>query len=133
MRIFLGSKRFPEHFLKWVAVGLISLFIDTLTFTILFQSVGQVFLSNLISAIFSTSFNYAAHYFWTFNSNSKHKETLIKYMTNVTLIWLISSLFIIFLIEINFTPIHAKLLSLTIILPINFIILKRFIYNGPAK
>lgn len=133
MRIFLRGKRFPEHFLKWLAVGVISLFIDTLTFTISFQAVKQVFVSNLIAATFSTSFNYAAHYFWTFNSNSKHKETLIKYIINVTLIWLISSLLIKSLIEINFIPIYAKLLSLIIILPINFLILKKFIYNGSTK
>ena len=133
MRIFLRDKRFPAHFLKWLAVGFISLFIDTLTFTIFFQTVGQVFISNLISATFSTSFNYAAHYFWTFNSNSKHIKTLIKYIINITLIWLISSLLIKILIEINFIPIYAKLLSLIIILPINFLILKRFIYNESVK
>lgn len=116
-------------FIRWFIVGSTSLFIDIGGFAVGLEISTSIFIANLIAAILSTSFNYLAHYFWTFNSKGNHAKTILRYYLNIFTLWIASSLLIKLLILSSFEPLVAKVLSLILILPLNFLTLKLFVYR----
>lgn len=127
MKLF---QKFAEPtFVRWFIVGITSLAIDICGFALGLEIAESVFVANLISAILSTSFNYLAHYFWTFNSKVRHGKTILRYYLNIFFLWIGSSLLIKLLILNGFGPLVAKVLSLVLILPLNFLTLKFLVYK----
>ena len=103
--------------------------IDICGFALGLEISKSIFIANLIAAIFSTSFNYLAHYFWTFGSKSHHRGTILRYYLNILFLWIGSSLLIKLLVLNSLEPLIAKILSLLVILPLNFLTLKYFVYK----
>lgn len=110
-------------------MGITSLIFDIYGFALGLKITESIFIANFIAATISTSFNYLAHYFWTFNSKDSHIRTILRYYTNVFIIWIASSLIIKFLVLNGFDSLVAKMLSLTLILPLNFFTLKFLVYK----
>lgn len=115
---------------RWLIVGVTSLVIDIFGFAFGFKITKSIFTANFIAATLSTSFNYMAHYFWTFSSRGSHIQTILKYYLNISFIWIVSSLLIKYLVINHFDALTAKILSLLIILPLNFFTLKLFVYQN---
>jgi putative flippase GtrA len=126
--IFIQKFR-DRTFTRWLIVGTTSLGIDIGGFALGLEISKSIFLANFIAATFSTSFNYLAHYFWTFNSKGNHGITILRYYTNVFILWIGSSLLIKLLVLNSIDPIVAKVISLILILPLNFLTLKFFVYK----
>ena len=127
MKLF---QKFAEPtFVRWFIVGLTSLAIDICGFALGLEISESVFVANFIAAMLSTSFNYLAHYFWTFKSKGRHGKTILRYYLNIFLLWIGSSLLIKLLILNGYGPLVAKVLSLVLILPLNFLMLKFFVYK----
>ena len=126
--IFIQKLR-DRTFMRWLIVGTASLVIDIGGFALSLEISKSIFLANFIAATFSTSFNYLAHYFWTFNSKGNHGRTILRYYTNIFFLWIGSSSLIRLLVLNSLDPIVAKLVSLILILPINLLILKFFVYE----
>ena len=122
-----------QTFFRWLLVGTTSLILDIGVFALGYQATTSVFRANLLAAAISTTFNYSAHYFWTFTSKTKHRGTITRYAGNVFFLWLTSSLLIKFLIDAGVEPNSSKFLSLVLILPINFFTLRKFVYNRKSK
>ena len=123
-------QKFAEPaFVRWFIVGVTSLVIDICGFALGLEISESIFVANFVAAILSTSFNYLAHYFWTFNSKGRHSRTILRYYLNIFLLWIGSSLLIKLLILNSFEPLVAKVLSLILILPLNFLALKFFVYK----
>jgi putative flippase GtrA len=116
-------------FIRWFIVGITSLFIDIGGFALGLEISTSIFIANFLAVILSTSFNYLAHYFWTFNSRGKHVNTILRYYLNILFLWIGSSLLIELLILKSLEPLIAKVLSLVLILPLNFLTLKFFVYK----
>jgi putative flippase GtrA len=116
-------------FVRWFIVGVTSLVIDICGFALGLEFSESIFVANFVAAILSTSFNYLAHYFWTFNSKGRHGKTILRYYLNIFFLWIGSSLLIKLLILNGFGPLVAKVLSLVLILPLNFLTLKFFVYK----
>ena len=123
-------QKFAEPtFVRWFIVGVTSLLIDICGFAFGLEISESIFVANFVAAILSTSFNYLAHYFWTFNSKGRHGKTILRYYLNIFFLWIGSSLLIKLLILNGFGPLVAKVLSLVLILPLNFLTLKFFVYK----
>ncbi len=123
-------QKFAEPtFVRWFIVGVTSLVIDICGFALGLEISESVFGANFVAAILSTSFNYLAHYFWTFNSKGRQSRTILRYYLNILFLWIGSSLLIKLLILNSFEPLVAKVLSLILILPLNFLTLKFFVYK----
>jgi putative flippase GtrA len=122
-----------KTFFRWLLVGTTSLILDIGAFTLGYQTTTSVFAANFFAAAISTTFNYSAHYFWTFTAKSKHRSTITRYAGNIFLLWLASSLLIKFLIDAGLSPISSKFYSLALILPINFFTLRQFVYRRKSK
>lgn len=114
--------------LRWGVVALCTAFIDYLIFIALYARTHSVFGANLFSGLVATSFNYIAHYRWTFNSYSKHRMSGAKYILNWTLWWIVGTCVIKLLIFMKVNPGVAKLLPLLIIAPASYLILKKVVF-----
>ena len=129
MKLLETARRFlTPTFIKWLLVGSMSLLLDIVVFTYSYYLIEIVFVSNFIAAMISTSFNYLAHYFWTFDSVSAHRKTLMRYFLNILFLWVTSSLIIEVLISEGLGEVLSKALSMCILLPFNFFILRKYVY-----
>jgi len=117
------------NFIKWLTVGFSSLIIDVSLFILIFNESESIFLANFLSALCSTIFNYLMHFFWTFNARSKHGDSLVRYILNIVLLWLFGTGIIKVFVLMSFNPFIAKLLSMAIVLPLNFFTLRSFVYK----
>jgi putative flippase GtrA len=132
MRLTLAKfkvKYFDRSVLRWAAVGITTTAIDYLIFIALYGSTSSVFGSNLIASIFATSFNYLTHHRWTFKSNQQHVNTGVRYLLNLSFWWIVSSSIIKTLIAIGVDPKLAKLVPLILIVPINYFVLNKIVFN----
>ena len=129
MKLLETARRFlTPTFIKWLLVGSMSLLLDIVVFAYSYYLIEIVFVSNFIAAMISTSFNYLAHYFWTFDSVSAHRNTLMRYFLNILFLWVASSLIIEVLISNGLGEVLSKVLSMCILLPFNFFILRKYVY-----
>ena len=125
----IQSLKIPPNFTKWLIVGFSSLILDVSIFTLIFDRTEKVLLSNFLAALCSTVFNYLMHYFWTFSSLTKHRESLLRYILNICVIWIVGTGLIKTLIMIGSTPLLAKLIAMALVLPVNYFSLKIFVYR----
>lgn len=123
------DKYFDRSMLRWALVGITTTAIDYLIFITLHGSTGSVFGSNLIASVFATLFNYLTHHRWTFKSNQQHVNTGAKYLLNLSFWWIVSSSIIKTLIMIGVDPRLAKLVPLTLIVPINYFVLNKIVFK----
>ena len=128
-RTQLSSVKLNKNFIKWFTVGISSFMIDVVLFSLAYHRTEQVLLSNFLSALCSTVFNYLAHYFWTFNSVTDHRKTLTRYGLNVIFLWITSSLLIKVFLILGITGVNSKILAMCLVLPFNFFILRKYVYS----
>ncbi len=114
---------------RWALVGATTTIIDYIIFILLYSVITSVLVANFCAGLVSVSFNYAAHYFWSFKSRSDHKRAGIKYLINLITFWSISTLLLKILITSGFDPKIAKLMPIPIIAPLSFISLRFFVFK----
>jgi putative flippase GtrA len=115
--------------LRWILVGALTTGLDYLTFLIVFRNLSSVFIANLISGIFATSINYYFHHSWTFNSSLSHSSTGPRYFFSLTFWWISSTFLINWLVVMGIRVEFAKLAPVLILLPINYLILKKLVFK----
>jgi len=114
----------------WVTIGVITLSIDALFFTLMFKMTNLVIFSNFVSGILAITFNYLSHYKITFKSEESHQKSGIKYFINLAVFWCLNSVFLkIWLTYLNY-PLIAKLTLGAIQAPINYITLRNFVFTS---
>jgi putative flippase GtrA len=115
--------------LRWALVGVTTALIDYVIFISMYPVIISVLVANFISGLVSLSFNYSAHYFWSFKSQTDHTKAGFKYLINLITFWSISTLLLKILITYGFDPKIAKLIPIPIIAPLSFISLRYFVFN----
>jgi len=125
----IKSKSFDYSMLRWALVGMTTTGIDFLLFISLYQIFQTVFLANLISTSCATLINYLTHHRWTFKSNQNHSKSGLKYVFNLIFWWIISTLIIKTLVDLDFDPKLAKIAPLIFIVPINYFVLNRLVFR----
>ena len=115
--------------LRWALVGVTTALIDYVVFTTMYSVIISVLVANFISGLVSLSFNYSAHYFWSFKSQTDHRKAGLKYLINLITFWSISTLVLKILITSGFDPKIAKLIPIPIIAPLSFITLRYFVFD----
>lgn len=118
--------------IKWGLVGSLTFAIDYFLFIVFFTKTDSVIASNMISSLIATSFNYSAHYFWTFKSSEIHSKSVTKYLLNLFVWFITSTILIKLLILAGTDPKLAKLAPLFFIAPINYFILHHLIFKGKS-
>ena len=115
--------------LRWALVGVTTALIDYVIFISMYPVIISVLVANFISGLVSLSFNYSAHYFWSFKSQTDHTKAGLKYLINLITFWSISTLLLKILITSGFDPKIAKLIPIPIIAPLSFISLRYFVFS----
>jgi putative flippase GtrA len=115
--------------LRWALVGVTTALIDYIIFISMYSVILSVLIANFFSGLISLSFNYSAHYFWSFKSQTDHTKAGLKYLVNLITFWSISTLLLKILITSGFDPKIAKLMPIPIIAPLSFISLRFFVFN----
>ena len=114
---------------RWVLVGITTAVIDYTIFILMYSAVNSVLIANFCAGLLSITFNYFAHYFWSFKSEADHLKSGIRYLLNIIIIWVISTLLLKVLISAGIEPKIAKLIPMLLIAPLNFLSLRFFVYK----
>jgi putative flippase GtrA len=114
---------------RWALVGSTTTIIDYIIFISLYSVITSVLVANFCAGLASVSFNYAAHYFWSFKSRSDHTKAGIKYLINLITFWSINTLMLKMLISTGLDPKIAKLIPIPIIAPLSFLSLRFLVFK----
>jgi len=127
-RVSIFLFRFGSMY-RWALVGTVTFLIDYLLFLIIYSDNKSVYIANLCSGVISITFNYFAHYIWSFKSYSHHSRTGVKYLVNLILFWTLGTIFLKSLITIGLDAKYAKLIPIPVIAPLSFLSLKFFVFR----
>ena len=114
---------------RWALVGVTTTVIDYVIFISIYSVITSVLVANFFAGLVSIGFNYSAHYFWSFKSQTDHTKAGLKYLINLITFWSISTLFLKILITAGLDPKIAKLMPIPIIAPLSFISLRFFVFK----
>jgi putative flippase GtrA len=114
---------------RWALVGATTTIIDYVIFISLYSVITSVLVANFFAGLVSICFNYSAHYFWSFKSQSNHTKAGIKYLINLITFWSISTLMLKTLINTGLDPKIAKLIPIPIIAPLSFLSLRFLVFK----
>ena len=114
---------------RWALVGVTTTVIDYVIFISIYSVITSVLIANFFAGLVSISFNYSAHYFWSFKSQTDHTKAGLKYLINLITFWSISTLLLKILITSGLDPKIAKLMPIPIIAPLSFISLRFFVFK----
>ena len=115
--------------LRWALVGVTTALIDYAMFISMYSVIISVLAANFLAGVVSLSFNYSAHYYWSFKSQTDHTKAGLKYLINLITFWSISTILLKILISSGINPKIAKLIPIPIIAPLSFISLRFFVFN----
>ena len=114
---------------RWALVGITTTVIDYLIFISMYSVITSVLIANFCAGLFSITFNYLAHYFWSFKSQADHSKSGIKYLLNLVIFWSAGTLFLQVLITAGIDPKIAKLIPIPFIAPLSFLSLKFYVFK----
>jgi putative flippase GtrA len=118
---------------RWAIVGLTTVVIDYLIFIGMYSAIASVFVANFLAGSFSITFNYLAHYFWSFKSEADHGKSGSKYLINLIVFWSLGTLMLKGLITAGIDPKIAKLIPIPVTAPLSFLSLKLFVFKKKAS
>ena len=114
---------------RWAIVGITSALIDYLIFISMYSVIASVLVANFCAGLFSITFNYLAHYFWSFKSEADHSKSGVKFLINQVIFWSLSTLFLKSLISLGVDPKIAKLIPIPFVAPLSFLSLRFFVFK----
>jgi putative flippase GtrA len=114
---------------RWAIVGVTTAVIDYIIFISLYSLITSVLVANFFAGLVSIGFNYSAHYFWSFKSQTNHSKAGLKYLINLITFWSVSTLLLKALITAGVDPKIAKLIPIPVIAPLSFISLRFFVFK----
>ena len=114
---------------RWALVGITTTVIDYLIFISMYSVITSVLVANFCAGLFSITFNYLAHYFWSFKSEADHGKSGSKYLINIIFFWSLGTLLLKGLITAGIDPKIAKLLPIPFIAPLSFFSLKFYVFK----
>ena len=117
---------------RWALVGITTTVIDYLIFISMYSVITSVLIANFFAGLFSITFNYLAHYFWSFKSQANHSKSGIKYLLNLVIFWSVGTLLLQVLITSGIDPKIAKLIPIPFIAPLSFLSLKFYVFKKKA-
>jgi putative flippase GtrA len=115
---------------RWALVGTTTAVVDYFLFILFYSVIKSVFVSNFCAGLISLTFNYLAHYFWSFQSAVDHSKSGVKYLVNLLLFWLSGTVLLNALITSGIDPKIAKIIPVPLIAPLSFLSLRFFVFRG---
>ncbi len=116
--------------MRWLLVGGVTVAIDWLIFVNVYARIETVAIANLISGVFSASFNYFAHHYWTFKSSEDHKRTSIRYIISLFFGYLLNTALLKTFIVTGIHPGLAKIVATGLQAGISYVVLNKFVFKA---
>ena len=129
MEKFIGLIEKHSSMWRWALVGMSTAVIDYVIFISMYSVIKSVLIANFFAGLISITFNYLAHYFWSFKSEADHSKSGVKYLLNLITFWSISTLILNSLIASGIDPRIAKLIPIPFIAPLSFLSLKFIVFK----
>ena len=129
MEKFIGLIEKHSSMWRWALVGMSTAVIDYVIFISMYSVIKSVLIANFIAGLISITFNYLAHYFWSFKSEADHSKSGVKYLLNLITFWSISTLILNSLIASGIDPRIGKLIPIPFIAPLSFLSLKFIVFK----
>jgi len=126
--IYILKALYSEKF-RWALVGVTTAVIDYLIFIAIYSVITSVLIANFCAGLFSITFNYLAHYFWSFKSEADHSKSGAKYLLNLVIFWSLGTILLKGLITAGIDPKIAKLIPIPFIAPLSFLSLRFFVFK----
>jgi putative flippase GtrA len=114
---------------RWALVGVTTAIIDYTMFISMYSLITSVLIANFFAGLVSLGFNYSAHYFWSFKSQTDHVKVGLKYLISLVTFWSLNTVLLKALITAGIDPKIAKLIPVPIIAPLSFISLRFFVFK----
>ena len=114
---------------RWALVGTTTAVIDYLIFISMYSVITSVLIANFCAGLISITFNYLAHYFWSFKSQADHSNSGVKYLLNLIIFWSLGTFLLKVLITAGIDPKIAKLIPIPFIAPLSFLSLKFYVFK----
>ena len=114
---------------RWALVGTTTAVIDYLIFISMYSVITSVLIANFCAGLISITFNYLAHYLWSFKSQADHSNSGVKYLLNLIIFWSLGTLLLKVLITAGIDPKIAKLIPIPFIAPLSFLSLKFYVFK----
>jgi putative flippase GtrA len=124
-RLFLKFKSIR----RWATVGITTALVDYFLFLSFYSITSSVLVANLISGMVAISFNYTAHYTWSFQSNSEHTRSGTRYFLNLVGVWTVSTTILKILITTGVDPKIAKVIPILITAPASYLSMNYFVFK----
>ena len=129
MEKFFGFIENHSSMWRWALVGMSTAVIDYVIFISMYSVIKSVLIANFFAGLISITFNYLAHYFWSFKSEADHSKSGVKFLLNLITFWSISTLILNSLIASGIDPRIAKLIPIPFIAPLSFLSLKFIVFK----
>ena len=130
MEKFIGLIEKHSSMWRWALVGMSTAVIDYVIFISMYSVIKSVLIANFFAGLISITFNYLAHYFWSFKSEADHSKSGVKFLLNLITFWSISTLILNSLIASGIDPRIAKLIPIPFIAPLSFLSLKFIVFKN---
>ena len=118
---------------RWALVGTTTTLIDYIIFISLYSVIYSVLIANFFAGLFSITFNYISHYFWSFKSASDHKQSGARFLINLVVIWSLGTVFLKVLISSGIDPHIAKIIPVLVSAPLSYLSLNYFVFKKAPK
>ena len=115
-------------FIKWLFIASSTFCIDFIFFLLLNPLLG-IWIANLVSLVTATVYNFFGHRNWTFRNSNLIRLTFARYFLIIALTYLFSTTLVKDLICWNVNPAFAKITSQIIFVPINYVLLRRIVFQ----
>ena len=127
-KVIILTKKYGSMW-RWALVGITTTVIDYFIFIAMYSVITSVLIANFCAGLFSITFNYLAHYFWSFKSHADHSKSGLKYLLNLIIFWSTGTLLLKVLITVGIDPKIAKLIPIPFIAPLSFLSLKFYVFK----
>jgi len=121
-------KQINTQFIRYILVGIATALVDYLAFTTIFLLSGNYLVAENLKLPFMLGFNYIAHRLFTFNSSRKIRTESAKYVLVNILIFIVSNLSLVVLVNVLVNVQIAKLAQLIVMPTFTYLLLNRFVY-----
>jgi len=128
-KVLKWQKFFEFQSFRWAFVGICTNSLDYLLFLLIFYRFDSIVGANFVSTLIATILNYSIHHHWTFKTSQTRVRSGFKYFVNLFFWWILSTTMIKILIELGIDPRVSKLIPYVVIIPLNFFILKLYVFK----
>jgi putative flippase GtrA len=123
-----------KRLIRYGIIGVITQAIDLFTYWFLVQLGVNYLVADIINNPLVLGFNYFGHKYFTFEDQQKHKQTIGKYLLNLVINYIYSSIVLFIAVDVlRAGPFLGKIIQIVAIPLINYLLLKRFVFSDGSR